>query len=68
MLEIIVASFVENGVSITGSDRPSSIKSGRYKPPDLLDISPAVDRPISPTETHNSHNGISTGSYKSKII
>ena len=49
MLEIIIASFVENGASQSKSEsRPSTAQ--RTKPQDILDISPASDRPSSPAE------------------
>jgi hypothetical protein len=72
MLEIIVASFVENGVSQpkndSRSERPSTAKSQRYKAPDTLDMSPVLDRPISPTsERRTSQNGLSSASAKKRV-
>jgi hypothetical protein len=41
------------------SERPSTAKSQRYKAPDTLDMSPVLDRPISPTsERRTSQNGL----------
>jgi hypothetical protein len=44
------------------------IQSKRYKAPDTLDMSPVLDRPISPTsERRTSQNGLSSASAKKRV-